>query len=510
VNTTLQTVHVRVNDAQSGQPTPVRIRFADAQGNYLAPFGRLTEFATGVSENVGGNLRLGNSSCCVIDGTCEIALPPGPVTIEVSKGFEYRLLRQEINLTPGKLAVRLNLERWLNLRAEGWCAGDGRAHFLAPAAALLEGAAEDLAVVNLLALHWQPPRGEPALPNVLAFSGQQPAVQMPGHMVVVNTLNTSPVGQLALLNCHRVVYPLTCRRLNWTMADWCDQCHRKGGLVAWPEHEFWPYDPDDDRVSEGLADLILGKVDAIEVDLLPWHLAEEPDWYTLLNSGLRVPLIGASRKRANTTALGCVRTYARLQPDEEFTYQSWIEAVRAGRTFLTNGPLLSLSVNGQGPGAVLDVPEPGQVVQVRAQARSQVPFERLEIVHNGAVVADSAVGRISNPSYDATAEASIELEAAVTGSGWWAARCWGHNHVRSSICPQPVVAHTSPVYMNVPGCPITTRNEAVQQLLTHLERFEPMLEQFAREGIFESDRDRERLTGVFSSARDALRMRLSA
>ena len=43
----LQTVHVRVNDAATGQPTPVRIRFEGPGGEYFAPFGRLTEFATG-------------------------------------------------------------------------------------------------------------------------------------------------------------------------------------------------------------------------------------------------------------------------------------------------------------------------------------------------------------------------------------------------------------------------------------------------------------------------------
>ena len=41
----LQTVHVRVNDAGTGQPTPCRVRFTGPDGTYYAPFGRLTEFA---------------------------------------------------------------------------------------------------------------------------------------------------------------------------------------------------------------------------------------------------------------------------------------------------------------------------------------------------------------------------------------------------------------------------------------------------------------------------------
>src|SRR5439155_367411 len=141
---------------------------------------------------------------------------------------------------------------------------------------------------------------------------------------------------------------------------------------------------------EGVADLILGKVDALEVDLLPWSAADEPDWYTLLNCGLRVPLLGASRKKSNVTALGCVRTYAKLQAGEDFSYKNWIEAVRAGHTFVTNGPLVLFSINDQEPGARLSLPAETTTVQVRAQARSLVPFTRLEIIHNGEIVAEQA------------------------------------------------------------------------------------------------------------------------
>jgi len=495
VTATLQHVHVRVNDAATGKPTPVRLRITDGAGNYYAPFGRLTEFATGVNEDVGGNLRLGKAQQCVIDGTCEVALPPGLITIEVNKGFEYAPLRHDMTLGAGKLAVRLNLERWLNLRTQGWYAGDGRAHFLSPHAALQEGAAEDLAVVNLLALHWQPCRQVPALPNLAAFSGQQPALEMPGHQVVVNTLNTSPLGQLALLNCHRVVYPLNVERINWTMADWCDQCHRKGGLVAWPEHCYWPHEPDNDIVNEGLADLILGKVDALEVDLLPWQAEDEPDWHTLLNCGLRVPLLGASRKKSNVSTLGCVRTYARLQAGEEFNYKNWIDAVRAGRTFVTNGPLIYFTVNAEEPGSTLQLPAEVCTVHIRAEARSLVPFSRLEIIHNGDVVAEQQAA-------GSPAMAVFEADLPVAGSGWWAARCWNHVQVHTSICPQSVAAHTSPVYVQVEGKPNPQQRHAAETLAAYLAQADLMLERFAQRNLFETDRDRERLAALFKQACD--------
>ena len=63
-------VHIRVNDAATGQPTPCRVRFTDDDGRYYAPLGRLTEFTTGWGEDVGSNLRLGDKQFAYIDGSC--------------------------------------------------------------------------------------------------------------------------------------------------------------------------------------------------------------------------------------------------------------------------------------------------------------------------------------------------------------------------------------------------------------------------------------------------------
>src|SRR5262249_39009768 len=161
-------------------------------------------------------------------------------------------------------------------------------------------------VVNLLATECQVPgsyqRPYPAIPNILAFSGQTPLLEQPGCLVAVNTLNTHPVlGSLGLLNCHRLVFPLSFGgphgREDWGLADWCDQCHRKAGLVVWTR----PASANPDfPLGEPLADLILGKVDAFELDFFENSPFDSlPDWYTLLNAGLRVPLAGASGKDSN-------------------------------------------------------------------------------------------------------------------------------------------------------------------------------------------------------------------
>ncbi len=488
------TIHLRVNDAATGKPTPVRVRLLDDGGNYRAPFGRLREFATGPGEDVGGNLRLGAERFAYINGACEVRLPPGPVTVEVSKGPEYSPLRREVTLGPGQISLRLAVERWADLRPDGWYAGDTRATELSPHAAQLEGAAEGLAVVNLLARERPGQGGAAAVPILLAFSGNQFVLEGPECQVAVNTLNEHPVlGTVALLNCHRVVYPLRFGGPDglddWSVADWCDQCHRKSGLVVWPD---LPRLTAEHPQGEALAALVLGKVDACEVSRFD---DPEPEvlghWYRLLGCGLRVPLAGGSGKDSNAVALGSVRTYARIPQGEALSYAAWIEAVRAGRTFVTNGPLLSLSVAGEGPGSIVKTPAEGKRVRVRAEAQSTVPFDQLEVLADGEVIAEKeASGNRQS--------AVLEVEHVPAGSGWLAARCWGRERLADGQC---VYAHTSPVYVEAEGRPVRASAETAAPLLAILER---TAEWVAREARCENERQREHLAGSLGEARREL------
>lgn len=498
------TVHVRVNDAATGQPTPVRVRFVGPNSQYLAPLGRLTEFATGENEDVGGNLQLGPKLYAYTDGSFEISLPAGPITVEISKGPEYWPVTAHVDLPPGKMALRFSIARWSDLRAKGWHSGDTRLHFLSPHGALLEAAAEDVAVANLLAAETFIASGEaqersrcfPAIPNLLAFSGQQPAVTAPGHMVVVNTFNQHPaLGSLALLNCHRVVHPLgfgDWRGDNWTLAAWCDQCHRKGGLVVWADVADHPAA----AFGEALADVMHGKIDAIEVTP-PTFGATLSLWYTLLNCGFRVPLVGASGKRSNREPVGSVRTYAQLLPDQELSYQSWIWAIRAGRTFVTTGPLLSLTVNEEPVGSSLPHLTEKANVLVRAEARGITPFHHLEIVANGEAVATT--DPVVEPGSSLTT-AMLQVHVPLPAGGWVAARCVGED-------PANVIAHTSPVYVererpaSGPHPDVLASESRLQANLLKA------LAWVADCANCQSDRERENLTSILHSAKNILQHR---
>ena len=186
--------------------------------------------------------------------------------------------------------------------------------------------------------------------------------------------------------------------------------------------------------------LILGKIDAIEYDSAPRSQPFLPWVYKLWNAGFPVPLVGGSAKVNNRTVLGAMRTYAK---------GAWIEAIRTGQTFITNGPLIELHREGS---------------KAIAKVESVVPFEKLQMVFNGEVIATTS---------------SDSLEAEIPGDGCLAARAIGG--AGSPLAPdQAVFAHTSPIVCGT----IRSNSNAVNSLRELVERIGIWIEteaQFSQE-----------------------------
>lgn len=402
-----QAVHLRVNDAATGLPTPCRIRVAESNGEEFAPFGRALDFAIGRGEDVGAGLKLGRQRWFAIDGACEIDLPVGELQISISKGPYYRPICQSTPLPPGKMALRFTLQRLEESEVGRVVSVDTRRHFFSPHDALLDGAADDLDVINLL-IEPRTALGSNGnnyreVANLSAFSGQQSCLERYGSRLFVNSHNRHPVlGSLGLLNCHRIVFPLAFGGFDatddWSLHDWARQCHRKRGLVVWTE----PFAQQGLRGCEAVALAILGELDAYELTLQN-STASLRGWYALLDAGVVLPLVGASGRDSNCSDLAPLRTLVGTD--------DWIEGIREGNSQASNGPAIEFSLEG---------------TAAMAKARGLQANDRLEIIANRIVIAESQP--IGSDLH--TAEASAE----VRGPAWVAARVWSHN---------AVVAHTS-------------------------------------------------------------------
>ena len=487
-------VHVRLVDAESSKPTAARVHFRSPDGRYFPPYGHRHEVNANWFEDYAGDLKLGNTQYAYVDGTFQIELPVGDVYVEIFKGFEYQPLRKQLHIAPGQRELTLKLARPLNWRTHGWVTADTHVHFISPQTAWLEGQAEGVNLINLLASQW----GD-LYTNVADITGEVSGVSTDDTVVYVGTENRQHLlGHISLLGVQgEPIYPMTTAGPSESylgdpvlssMSEWADRARERDGLVVIP-HFPNPY-------TEAVAEIVLGKVDAVElkyftptIDFFGLH-----EWYRFLNNGYRVAAVGGTDKMSAGIPVGGVRTYALLQ--DEFSFGTWADAVRAGRTFTTSGPLIEVRVEGKRPGDELKLPAGGGTLTVEAWAESVLPFQELQIVCNGAVVATQAVS-------EGEKSCRLSQEVRLNGSGWIAARCVSSLEVQHTWVVN-VAAHTSPVYIVADNQELFNPSDATY-MMTILDGGLTWLDTLATRG------DAERHAGVrqvFEHAKSHLQGRL--
>ena len=432
-------VHGKIIDSSTGRPTAARIHFRSPDGRYFPPYGHTHDVNDNWFEDYGADLLLGDTPYAYVDGTFQGELPVGDVYVEVSKGFEFQPIREKINIKPGQRELEITLDRNSNLRASGWVTADTHTHFLTPETAHLEAAAEDVNVINLLAAQW----GD-LYTNVGDLTGEVSGSSSAETIVWVGSENRQHfMGHISLMGATgSPIFPMSTSGPSEgyigdptvrAMSEWADEAHEKGGLAIVPHFPF-PH-------SEVIAEVVLGKVDGLEIrdfhvptmDTFAVH-----EWYRLMNCGYRVPAVGGTDKMSAGMPVGGVRTYAYIG-DDELSHVSWSDAVRAGRTYTTSGPLMDFTVEGLRPGDELTLPESGGSVHVTATATCAMPFNKLEIVFNGKVIAQVS-------SKDGAKMLAIDESIDLPGSGWIAARAVS-DLVAWHVWPVNFAAHTSAVYV---------------------------------------------------------------
>jgi hypothetical protein len=107
-------------------------------------------------------------------------------------------------------------------------------------------------------------------------------------------------------------------------------------------------------------------------------------YYQMLDSGLRVPPSAGSASGVLPNPVGYNRVYVHLE--EPFTREAWFRGLSRGRSFLTNGPLLLITVDGQDPGATFEL-ESGEprTFRIDIQLTSEDPISQVELIKNGKV-----------------------------------------------------------------------------------------------------------------------------
>ena len=285
--------------------------------------------------------------------------------------------------------------------------------------------------------------------NTEEFTGR-PSVSHDGRSIVF----CSQENRQHLLG-HLVIWGLTQPVMPWcsdgpseaelggtleeTLAHWADASHRRGGTVV------LAHLPNPN--GEPAVLVATGRADAVE--MIDHRSKNHLEYYRYLNCGYRMPLVGGTDKMSSQVPVGLYRTYAYIPEDRPFTYENWTASVRAGRTFMSGGPLLRFTVDGASMGDTLQLPKGGGEVEVHAVAESIFPINSLQIVERGRVVAETE---------EAGGARRLELRAKlrVAGNTWIAARCGGPGFGIDAIqhhdeWRRGVFAHSSPIYVACGG-----------------------------------------------------------
>ena len=494
-------LRVKVADAETGRKTEARILLRAANGKAYAPVGTYQRVAA----------RALHVDFFHTDGDFAVDLPPGEVSVLAMKGFEREPVRATVTVEPGRVAsLRLSLPRFTDFGARGWFSGSDHVHMNyggnlrnTPENLLFMAAAEDLDLVgekiankdNRIFDHHHYPgpvdKARSSPERMLAW-GQEYRPPFYGHINLINLTEH-------LLSPYTTGYEGTAIESLYPSNTDVFRMAQEQGAVGGYVH---PYSSDPPAVGYGGArgfpvDLALGTVTYLEVMTSARQAVNTAKvWHRALNCGFKVTASGGEDSITDlhrTPALGAARMYAHV--GDRLTWDGWVDAVRSGRTFITNGPLVQLSINGEIAGGEVRLPREGGSVEVEALMESAFPVERLELIRNGAVVESIALD-------EGGRSGSLRKRIEVKRSGWYTLRA----STRGPVMPVDdthLHGETGPVFVYCGEEPIRSREDA-----EYFIRWIDDIAQQAREHPgWRSDREREHVLGQFQQAREVFEQR---
>jgi hypothetical protein len=330
-----------------------------------------------------------------------ILLPEGTYTVICSMGPEYHAQTKQITVTTkGPNELSFAMQRWIDPSKYGWYSGDhhvhaaGCSHYQNPTQGVKP---EDMVrqirgeKINVGAvLTW----GPCYYYQKQFFTGKDNPLSLPGQLMhydlEVSGFPSSHAGHLVLLGLKDQQYPHCVRIEQWPTWDlpvlrWAKSqgaltgfAHSGWGLEV-KSHDLPNYDmPGFDGIgaNEYIVDVTHpNTVDFISAADTP-YIWELNIWYHTLNVGFRTRISGETDFPCITDArVGQGRVYAKI--DGPLSYTAWLAALRAGRSYVSDGRshLLDFSVDGVEvgtQGSEVNLSRPG-TVHARVKVSALLP-----------------------------------------------------------------------------------------------------------------------------------------
>lgn len=439
---------VTIKTIKGGAPTAARLSVTGADGHPAAP-------SSGPVYFDGQN----GMHYFYTDGSIDLDIPPGAITVTATNGLMTKADRQTIDLGSANTAViELSIGEVWDAAASGYASADYHFHInydgpyqMVPTDVkpLLDG--ENLTV------------GAPLLANLhtrlmdRAFAGQQVVSDKGNILRMGQEVRSHFHGHLGLLGIAseyrpwhwgpRSVYPRLAgvdRSNGEVLAATSDAA----GLVTYMHPVATNLDP----FAEGnlgsiplefISDAILSKTLGLEI-VCAWtdEMGTSELWYRLLNIGKPVVAMAGTDSFAafhRTPAAGSARVYANMDGATP-TWDNVLEKTKRGETFVTNAPVLLFTLDGDTkPGGVISAGTHTWSIDLT----SALAVDNVEVVVNGEVVWQS---NGIKDGYTKNYNGTVNLPEG----GWVAARAHGGRMTWPGMDSYPF-AHTSPIWIDHVG-----------------------------------------------------------
>jgi TolB protein len=486
---------VRTIDASTDHPTAARIHLTASDGKNYVPtdaYGRVS----GVGDRI---FHQG--------GTFRVEVPVGTVSVEAVKGFEYVPVKQEVQIAAGEVTqVNLVLKPMANLSARGWYGGSTHVHmnYAGNLRNTLENlmmmsAAEDQDIVNeqvankdnrILDYQYFVPGGKAhpiSTRDRVLVVGQEYRPPFYGHvfMFLLKDHLISPFTTGYEGTAIESLYP--------SNTDMFRKAKTQGATVGYVHAFGGDRDPLEAELGGGkgfIVDAALATTDAVE-----WSNSGRATffpWYAVLNNGLRVTATGGEDSISSMHAsklVGSARTYV-YTGDRGLDAEAWFDGLRAGRAFVSTGPLVELTVNGRMPGDQLALPAGGGEVEVAGRVKSITPLESVSLIFNGETV-DTIPLAADRKSAD------FKKTLKVSRSGWYHLRAEGKPEERYPLDTTFAQGFTNPVWVTVGGRPVRNR-AAAEYCLKWIDKLHAMAEAWPG---WRSQKEKDHVYAQFNEAR---------
>ncbi len=411
---------LNVIDKETGQPLPCRIHLKNASGRPV---------------RVPHTVAWGDHFYC--DGKVTLKLPIGNYSFLVERGLEYLEIKGQFRLETFADDVKtIELRRFCDMAKEGWYSGDFDVERADKDLDLLMRA-DDLHVIPLTSFGREKSawlkRVLPAK-SLVQFADERYCDLFGGEDELAG-------GTLQYLNLDKPIALLppaadktaksdekpaaapNSAKKELPLLDHVAGVRRQSG--AWINAR-----------SSGAWDLpmwvALGRLDSIEVlnrqfcrdAMLPDPANSKPRdaelypppmgigrwsgaaYFQLLNCGLRIPPSAGSGTGVVPNAAGYNRLY--VYCGEQFSYDKWWAALRAGQVVLSNGPLIRPTVEGHPPGHVFSAAA-GETLdlEIALTLSTREKIRYLEIIQDGRIIHEirledfqKAAGKLPHVKFD--------------------------------------------------------------------------------------------------------------